>query len=376
MHRGERTGLRILMVTPAFLPELGGVERHVHEVARRLPQYGCDVTVLTTDPSGRLPEAAHGEGYAVRRVRARPSRSDVRLAPSLGRRMREAPWDLVHVQSYHTFVAPHAMAVAARHRIPYVVTFHGGGHSSAWRNRVRWSQRQILRPLLARARRLVAVADFEIDLYGGELGLPREQFALVPNGVALPSGPADAVGHVDNPVVIASVGRLERYKGHQRAIAALPRVLHEEPKARLWIAGTGPYEGELRQLARRLGVAERVEIQAIPADQPQEMARRLARVSVMTLFSDAETHPIAVLEARALDRPVVVAETLGLRPFVERGEAVGVAPDASPDDVAAAILRQIREPIAAPPVAAHTWDDCTRALLDVYRRALEVRCAS
>ena len=57
-------------------------------------------------------------------------------------------------------------------RVPFVVTFHGGGHSSGLRNRLRRLQRRLMRPLLRRAARLVAVARFEIDEYSRELRLP------------------------------------------------------------------------------------------------------------------------------------------------------------------------------------------------------------
>jgi len=57
--------------------------------------------------------------------------------------------DLVHVQSYHTLVAPLAMLRALLLRVPYVVTFHGGGHSLGHRNRARRLQRRFLRPCCA-----------------------------------------------------------------------------------------------------------------------------------------------------------------------------------------------------------------------------------
>ena len=91
------------------------------------------------------------------------------------------------MQSYHTLVAPLAMAAAAHARIPYVVTFHGGGHSSPLRNSIRGTQLRLLRPLLARAQTLVSLADFEIEHYGALLGLPRGRFVTIPNGADLPA---------------------------------------------------------------------------------------------------------------------------------------------------------------------------------------------
>jgi xanthine/CO dehydrogenase XdhC/CoxF family maturation factor len=45
---------RVAMVSVRYPPLLGGVETHVHEVARRMGANGLDVTVLTTDPGGDL----------------------------------------------------------------------------------------------------------------------------------------------------------------------------------------------------------------------------------------------------------------------------------------------------------------------------------
>src|SRR5438270_459571 len=82
----------------------------------------------------------------------------------------------------------------------------------------------------------VAVAAFEIDHYAGRLRLPRERFVLIPNGADLPKGVPRRPREPLEPPLIASVGRLERYKGHQHVVAALPRILEQRPDARLWIA--------------------------------------------------------------------------------------------------------------------------------------------
>ena len=146
--------MRILMVTPLFLPSTGGVETHVAEVSRRLASSGHETSVLTTDRSGTLPKEEDWHGVAIRRVRAWPGRADYFFAPGVVSAIRAGRWDVVHVQSYHTLVAPLAMAAAHASHTPYVVTFHGGGHSSRVRNSLRGAQMMLLRPLLARRRRI------------------------------------------------------------------------------------------------------------------------------------------------------------------------------------------------------------------------------
>lgn len=364
---------RILMATPRFFPEAGGVEAHVYEVSRRLSRWGADVTVLTTDTSGRLPRRDQVEGVSIRRVSAWPSGRDYRIAPGIYRAIAEGGWDVVHVQSYHTAVAPTAMCAARRHSIPYVLTFHGGGHSTRLRHAARPVQLMALRPLLAGAARLVAVAEFEIDLYRRRLGLPRDRFALIPNGYDLPPVPGPPPDGRSG-TLIASVGRLERYKGHQRVIAAMPYVLARRADARLWVAGRGPYESALRKQAERLGIADRVEIRAIPAEDREGMARKLSTTSLVVCMSEWETHPVAMLEALAVRRPLLVADHSGLRELARRGLAQPIALHSPPEQLARAILDRldVPPPTARPPLAS--WDDCAGRLRVLYEELTP--CAS
>jgi glycosyltransferase involved in cell wall biosynthesis len=359
--------LRVLQVTPRYAPCMGGVETHVREIARRLPARNVDTAVLTTDPTGTLPAHEVLDGVEVDRVRAHPRGRDYMFAPGLYHRIRRGDWDLVHVQSYHTLVAPIAMAAAARARIPYVMTFHAGGHSSRFRIRARQRQLKALRPLLMRAAALVAIAEFEIEHYARTVGLRRGKFVLIPNGADLPE-PEDAGSVASHEqTLIVSVGRLERYKGHHRAIAALPHLVADVPDVRLWIAGRGPYGRQLAHLAQQLGLADRVEIGA--EDDRRAMAMRLSRASLAVLFSEWETQPIGVLEAASLGVPLLVADNSGLAELTRRGLSRSVALDAPPERHAAAMLQQLRDPLVPHDVAVSTWDACADALAGLYQRA-------
>jgi glycogen synthase len=356
---------RILFVTPRYLPSVGGVQNHVHQVSRRLARTGIDVTVLTTLPGSQLPAEEILEGVRVRRVPSWPKNSDFYFAPQIYPIIRKGSWDIVHIQSYHTFVPPLAMWAAWRAGLPYVTTFHGGGHSSRLRNSIRGLQQVMLRPLLARADRLIAISDFEIPLFSKRLRLPAQRFALIPNGGDLPRLSEGESIQVENGLIV-SIGRLEHYKGHQRVIAALPHVLARRPEARLWIAGTGPYETKLWELAHQLGVADRVDIHAVPASDRQGLARELSKAGLVVLLSEFETHPIAVLEAVSLGRPVLVADTSGLRELAQKGLARSIPLKSTETQVADAIVQQLDQPYRPPEVNLPTWDDCAAGLLSLY----------
>lgn len=363
--------LRVLEVSARYIPFIGGVENHVYQVSRRLAKSGVDITVLTTDPGQQWESFEIVEGIKIQRVQAWPANRDYYFAPSMYRQIRDGKWDVVHIQCYHTLVPPLAMLAALNAHIPYVVTFHGGGHPSRLRNSLRTTQRMLLRPLLARAERLVAIAQFEISLYGKELRIPLEKFCVIPNGADLPSPHRAGPPTKSHGTLIASVGRLESFKGHQRILAAMPRLIELIPDAHLWIAGSGPYEAELRRLAEKLGVADRVDIRAIPSSDRSAMAEELAKAALVVLLSEFETQPIAVLEALYLGRPVLVADTSGLSELAQKGLARAIPLNSSPNQVAAAASEQIFHPLEQAKISLPTWDECAAGLKALYESVVQ-----
>jgi glycosyltransferase involved in cell wall biosynthesis len=372
-HRGDRAPerpLRILMVCPRYLPETGGAEMHVHEVTRRLSARGnFDVTVLTTDRSRRLPRQEIMEGLPVLRVPAWPRGRDYYLAPGIAAVVRQRNWDLVHCQGIHTPVPWLAMISARRAGLPYLVTFHTGGHSSGLRNALRATQWRLTGPLLRGAAALIAVSRFEADVLARHARLGGQRVTVIRNGGTLP---APRAGTVAVPGRIVSSGRLERYKGHHRVIEALPHVVREIPGAHLLILGSGPYAGKLHELARRLGMSDRVSIRSVaPADR-QGMATALAGSSVVAALSDYEAHPVAVMEALGVARPVVGYDVAGLGELVAAGWVRGVPHGAPPAAVARELVQAMSSPSRVNHAQLPSWESCTDQLAHIYLSSLRV----
>jgi glycosyltransferase involved in cell wall biosynthesis len=353
--------LRVLQVTPRFAPSIGGVETHVREVATRLRSEGIEVSVLTVDETGGLAGKDNVDGVDVSRVAAYPRNKDWMGAPGLPHAIRSGEWDVVHIQSYHTLVAPLAMLTSALAGIPFVLTFHGGGSSSRLRNSLRDAQMRMLGPLVRRASALVAIADFEINNYGQVTGAEASRFVKIPNGADLPESVAEIP---EDGKLIISLGRLEQYKGHRRVLEAMPHLLALEPQTRLWLAGAGPDEARLRDLASDFGIADRVEI---GATDRVTMAGRLKGASLMVLLSEFESHPLAVLEAASLGVPALVANNSGSAELAAKGYAEAIDLHESPETHAAAMFKCMNSP--RPPVRDDipSWDSCVRDLASLYR---------
>ncbi|PPC86960.1 MAG: hypothetical protein CTY31_02315 [Hyphomicrobium sp.] len=105
---------------------------------------------------------------------------------------------------------------------------------------------------------------------------------------------------------ILTVGRLntaERYKGHDRIIAAMPKVLSKVPGTTYRIIGEGDDRARLMTLAQNIGVHESIEF---VGHVPQhELQNHYARAHVFAMPSTGEGFGIVFLEAAAAGLPVI-----------------------------------------------------------------------
>jgi glycosyltransferase involved in cell wall biosynthesis len=365
--------MNILQVSHKFMPHIGGIEMVTYEVSRRLVRMGHRVTVLTGDPTGRLPTAETIEGIDVRRLKVYPETSDVFFAPGLYAAMMQGSWDLAHVQGFHTLFPPVAMLAALRRDLPYVLTFHSGGHSSGLRRAVRGVQRAVMKPLLRRADRLIGVSKFEADHFAETVGLDRSKIVVLPNGAEISREGLDQVRRDPDHPLVLTIGRLEEYKGHHRAIRAFAEFKKVHPGARLRVLGSGPYKETLEALVAELGLSDSVRIEGVPPSERGRMAALMTEASVVLLLSDYEAHPVAALEAVSLGRPVIAQNATGFMEMVDKGYVRGVAPGTPPATICSIMLEEIASPTLKTAPEIPDWDHCAAGHARVYADVLAER---
>ncbi|HXY28918.1 MAG TPA: glycosyltransferase, partial [Acidimicrobiales bacterium] len=128
-------------------------------------------------------------------------------------------------------------------------------------------------------------------------------------------------------------------------------------------------ERNLRRLAARLQLEHAVTFTSFDATQREALGALVRSSDVVALMSDYEAHPVAIMEAVALQRKVVVADTSGLSELAAEGLAVAVPVNTPPRALAQVLADVARRP---DPVAPNlpTWDDCVDQLLGLYGEIL------
>ncbi len=293
-------------------------------------------------------------------------------APTLAlalRHLRAAwPFDLVHAH----YAAPAGDAVRrARPGVPYLVSVHGGDLLGDWA-RAGSGRRAVERGLRGAA--LVLANSRGIARRAGELGAPGTR--VVALGADPPVGGTTAR---TAPPVLATVGHVVARKRHADVIRALWLLRDRHPALRYAIVGDGPALPDLRALAARLGVADRVDFHgALP---PAEAAAAAHAAWLFVMPSVDEALGVAYLEAMAGGTPAIacIGEP-GPEDIALAGHGMRLVPPADIEALAAeidALLsdeqtrratgRRARETVAR----SFTWARCGEATVAAYRAVLD-----
>ena len=235
--------LRPLLVTNDFLPDVGGIQQFVAQIATRLD----DVGVFA-------PAHPHGDDVALGYPVWRGPRRYLWPTPATRRALHAAA--AAHRATVVVFMAPAPLTpLGPSTGLPWTVCCHGA--ELVLPARVP-GLRQLFASVLRRADRLYAVSRYTAAVLRDLVGPDGPTVGLVRNGVDLDHfhPGVDATGvrarhGLGATSVVVTVGRLVPRKGQDRLIQALPRVRDVVGDVRLLIVGQGRNRRRLERLAGR-----------------------------------------------------------------------------------------------------------------------------
>lgn len=169
-----------------------------------------------------------------------------------------------------------------------------------------------------------------------------EKLVYLPNPLFLPEASNHGTGRqLSSEPSILIVGRLHHQKAHDVLLDAFARLPSDLTPWRLSIVGQGDREGELREQAAALGIADRVDWHGQVSD-PFAFYRS---AKIFTLASRHEGTPNALLEAMSCGMPVIVSDSSpGPLELVEHDVSGLVVPVDDAEPLASAIDRLARDP--------------------------------
>ncbi|MBT9566880.1 MAG: glycosyltransferase family 4 protein [Thiobacillus sp.] len=320
---------RLLVITELFLPTKGGTAVWFDAAYRRLG--GKDIHIVTADVPGSK-AVDHDHPNSIHRVSLK---RHAWLRPeSLAMYSRLLLKGLA-VALRHRISAVHAgrvlpeglvgWAIARLTRTPIVIYAHGE-EIMTWRQAGKF---KAMRFAYRHADRVIANSDFtRAELL--KLGVQSDRLSLIFPGVDIdrfkPDLAADhlraSLGLRADQKLILSVGRLSRRKGFDQVIQALPKLAEENIDAHYALIGIGEDFDYLTDLARTLGVVDRVHMLGHVSADDLPLWYNACDVFAMPnreIDGDTEGFGMVFLEAAACGKPCIAGDAGGTGSAVEDG---------------------------------------------------------
>ncbi len=309
--------LRICLVTAAYRPYPSGVSEHIYNLAKSLKQLNQEVTIVTTRfpdfenlPNKRVePVIVYRFGRAVlvpMNLSYATLPVGLKLPAQIARFFQTHHFDIVHC---HGLFFPEISYWALRYsRATNLVTFLTAGFKihTTGSNIFRFLFRNQINKIhgkIAISRR----AEAAIQPY-----LPGE-YRIIPSGVDLTQfrpGLPPLPGKKEKNRTVLFLNRLDKRKGLDILIQAMPLVRKKISDVRLIVVGKGPLDSKCRQIVKKFGLEEIVKFMGKVGQE--ELPRYYCGADVYCAPAlGGETQGIVLLEAMACGVPVVASKIPG-----------------------------------------------------------------
>jgi glycosyltransferase involved in cell wall biosynthesis len=266
-------------------------------------------------------------------------------APGLIKKLKKHDPRIVH--THFGTCGPAGMAIANALNIPLVVTFHG--QDATMKEEV---ARKTFRgrDLLSKKARLIERTDLFIAVSNHirdcliEQGYPEEKITVHRNGIDLQTFKPKQ--EKDSEPIIVFVGRFVEKKGIRYLIDAATLLHAAKVQFELVIIGSGPLEPELKSMAEESGISCTF-TGFLSAEEVREWvsrARVVAVPSVVAQDGDSEGLPTILLEAQAMETPVVGTFHSGIPEGVIAGKTAELVDERNAIDLASELRSFLESP--------------------------------
>lgn len=338
----SRKGARSVMF---FIPSLsgGGAERIVQILLCRLDRSRFSPSLVILHPEIVYPLPSDVRPVVLHKTRRRDFFRVVRDLARLVDRVR--PDILVSLLEYTNFVAVLA-GFRARCRPRLVVSARNATSFHIAGSRLRAAKRLLIALLYRRSDRVVCISEGVKKDLVRRFFLPPGRMRVIHNGLELERIRLAAAEPPDHPwfnprrrPVVIAAGRLVSLKGFAGLLRAIARVVGRIDCS-LLILGEGPERGNLRRLARELGIADKVDL---PGFQTNPFSF-FSRSDLFVLSSFWEGFGNVLVEAMACGTAVVAADCpFGPSEIIRNGKDGLLVPAGDEEALAAAVLKALTD---------------------------------
>ena len=304
---------RVLIVD--ISANFGGANARVLGIMKKFPP---DRIGLATIEGSMIAPELETMGYPVHRLAG--NKFDPRIFPRMARIIRKFGYQVVDTQNPQSKLWGSLSAFWCRAAL--ISTLNSWYMNEHPKYSLRWFVYSIMEFLTNFSLSQYIVVSHEIQNDILATGIPAEKINLIYNAVELDiaSIPGDKdwlfqkYNLPDNAIVCLAAGRLAWAKAHDDLINAVFEARKTNPNLYCIIAGEGELQTKLKEQVAELGIGKFV---ILPGHvEHKELVSTLKACDIYVMPSRTEGTPVALLEAAALEKPIVASNVGGIPELV------------------------------------------------------------
>ncbi len=351
--------MNFLFITDSFLPHAGGSRVYYYNVYKRISENGTDrVTVLTKKVAGWREFDSQAASPSFRIIR--------HFTPLPNYKYRQLPKGfLTFAQSLWLAASKHpdiihsgdlfppgltSFAIKKILGIPYMAYCHG---EEVTLSDLRRYQPRVRNQIYRNADGIIAASTFA-QSHLTRIGILADRVRQVTPGVDCeryqprPKNPELVRRYaLDGKLVLLTVARLVKRKGHAIVLNALAKIAPTMPNLRYLIVGEGQERSLLEQQCRELGIADQIIFAGHASEELLPDFYNLADIFVMInreSKGDVEGFGMVFLEANAACKPVLGGFSGGTSQAILQGETGFLVNPEIQDEVVSTLTKMLNDP--------------------------------
>lgn len=338
---------KILLFSEIFPPAHGGSGRWFSEIYQRFPQRQV---VFLVGNHERASEYDSNSVHKTFREELRSEEWGIRSIKGAGFYLRL--WRRLRLLVKHEGITTvhcgralpegfAALLLKKTHGIPYSCYVHGEDVEGALTSReFTWMTKRVLQG----ADHVISNSNNTYRILAEKWGLDNTKVVVMNPGVDVrrfsPCASNPTPAGWQGRTVILTVSRLQRRKGHDMMIRALPELVRQYPQLLYAIVGDGEERERLSKLVDELGMGAHVHFMGALADEEMVNAYKHCQLFVLPnrrVGSDVEGFGMVLLEAQACGKPVLAGNSGGTRETLVEGQTGVVVDCTEPEPLQKAV---------------------------------------
>ena len=363
--------MKILFVTPYFLPHIGGVENYVYNIAKGLKkQFKYEIAIVTSNYENKTYKEETLEGMKVYRLPRQFKISNTPISFKWKKQIKkiiekEKP-DVINAHSPVPFISDVTARIAHKLKIPFVLTYHAGsmkkGKSLIKNMIINFYESVILKKTLKYSDRIVCSSDFV------RLNFLRNFSAktiTINPGVDIKKFKPKKNKFKNRILFIGNFTEEYKWKG----LDYLIKAIKISKDLKLIVVGEGPHQK-----------IKNIEFRGIK--KGKELIKEIQNCNILVLpsISEAESFGMVLIEAMACKKPVIGSNIGGIPYVIDNNKNGLLVPPKDPKALAEAIIKLLKNPKLAKQMGEKgykkvkenfTWDMKSKETINIINSLLK-----